>query len=259
MLADSTVAPADKMLDVPQVDPFLGDGDLATAKASLLQGSWGDAEALLHQRGNCSRSMRMLSDADVPIETIEAWHVDVDSARTQTMFGHALIRYGWSIRGNGAGASVGLADGIDFHRVIERAEEVLLESAAADITCPEPWALMLTTGMALGVGQDEIGARFERAHARCAVYPPAVRAMVQASAPKWGGTTIGLRDFAQWVVDEAPEGSPALGAVVEAQVEIAAQIEVGRVRYRSRRLGVVVEDRIEVENGLIAGSSGRGR
>lgn len=196
------------------VDVFFGDERLAQAHASLLQGNWGEAEALMHERGGCSRSMRVLSGADVPMETIELWHEATPTARTTAILANALLQYSRAITEDqdvARGAAI-------------RSEALLQKSIQLDPTSPEPWALLIETGIVLGL--DRIGTKklFDQAHLRAPFHAAAVRARVHADAPQAGGSTIGLREFSRWLVNEAPAQSPALGAVVEAQFAIALDL-----------------------------------
>lgn len=193
------------------IDTFLGDEQLAAAHQALVQGDWRDAEALIVQRRGCSRSIRRLSSSDVPVTAIEAWHEASPSPCTMTILASALLDYGRA-QTNDPEARRGTAT---------RAEALLWASIPLNPISPESWALLISTGVELGFDQDELQRRFNQAHQRAPFHPAAVRARVHALSPRVGGSTIGLREFARWVVKESPAGSPALGAVVEAQFEIA--------------------------------------
>lgn len=143
-----------------------------------------------------------------------------ESAVAKAILAGCYVIAAWSARGSGAASQVAEGAWGDFFAGIAEAESLLVQARKLEPTDPLPRALSLITSRALEKPLTETQARFEELNEALPWAPAGASGLVQALAPKWGGTREELVAFGKRLVAEAPEGSPALGQVAALIIEL---------------------------------------
>jgi hypothetical protein len=200
-------------------DPFLGDADLRRAYRSLLDGRWAELELALRGEAGGWLLRSILTSDDAAIETVVFRRLAeaASSGAALALLGGAQVRDAWSLVA-GAGGPVA---GRDQLRVqLTEAEAVLEQAAMKELDLADPWVHLLSSGRGLRMGVIQLRDRFEQAQRLEPFRPDACREYL-LGLRRGGGNDPGLFDFARWVEEEAPPGSPAREVLPRAHLEFA--------------------------------------
>lgn len=140
-----------------------------------------------------------------------------DEPLAWTVRGAKGVHWGWQARG---GATDVDGDAwIEFQRRLGGADEDLARGAALDPTDPTPHCFRLIAARGLELGLDVIRERFDEVTELEPLHRAAHNHMIQALAPKWGGSNDAMFEFARHVTATAPEGSAVHVVIAEAHIE----------------------------------------
>jgi hypothetical protein len=231
-------------IDNPRLAKFGWDPALEPEIERAKAGDWLRLEAFLSGQSDLQLRDRYLTAVTGSLEKRPRWIDDWVSARPDPYLpllfrGRHWIDWAWDARGGGRAKTVADGAWALFHERLQVAQ-VDLERAAslAPEGDPGPWVAMLPLAMGLGFEKAVVMAIFEEIQKRTPWNHQACSSMVQVLAPKWGGSWSLLFDFANWVLDEAPDGANVNSIMVEAHIE--GWIEEGSRLYL--RLPGVRED-----------------
>ncbi|GAA3967249.1 hypothetical protein [Thermobifida alba] len=155
-----------------------------------------------------------------------------DAADLLLWLGRTLIDEAWQIRGDGTADTVGPERFKLFFATLARARDPLLAAAEINPDDPVPWACLQWFALGMQLDREEKDYVWQRVIERCPTLYPAHWGRVQILAPKWGGSTEEMMEFARGSVELAPEGHPLTSMIALAHRERLHDVVRDLVRRR---------------------------
>ncbi len=253
----SARTPPPSAVELPRLDrldPFLGDVELRTAYKALVDGDWARLERFLDVSPKSWMFGPIVTSEVVGLETItfERWVGFKASPRSRSFHAAVLVRDAFAAHRRAIDAGTNGQHQTDVIRFTERlrnAEQILYEVVTDRPAMADPWVTLLITGRGLQVSLEELRERFENAHSRAPFRPDACRQYLQSLTKKWNGSNVATFDFAHWIENEAPPGSPAREALPTAHIE-KGLLEQGRANLATYLMQPEVV--AELATGLLA-------
>ncbi|WP_344509577.1 hypothetical protein [Dactylosporangium maewongense] len=154
-----------------------------------------------------------------------------DSSLARTLLGSRCVVLGWEARTTSRAANVSQAQWRVFYDHLGRAERLLTDAVAIDPGNAAAWTERIVTARALGFEPAEARRRYDKAAEHCDVPYRAQGRLIQNLAPKWGGSTKAMHDFAQECLKAGPPGTLAGAVVADAHIEHAFTSDrISRIR-----------------------------
>ena len=208
----------------PQPLPFNGDETAIRFHDELAAGRWQEYRDFLTATPDSGLRAfyldAMPAEGDERPSWLDEWvAAEPGSSLPLLARGWHGVDWAWAARGDGRAKTVKREAWPVFRARLKAAEEDLARASALDEADPLPAARSITAAMGLSRGQKEIRRRFDEADRREPLNRSACRAMIQATARKWGGSHAGMFRFAREVAERAPEGHSSLKTVALAHIE----------------------------------------
>ena len=205
-------------------DPTLGD---PRAAAIVQSAENGDLDGLIAALGE-ARTIEerealtaVLPDIPGSAQLFDTWvEREPDSADAWLARGAHGVGWAWEARGGGYAEYVDDEEFKVFFERLRRAEESLQRAVELSPEDPVPWTHLLTSGRGLQVPKEEQWMRYEESKRRHPFLPVANAMMLQYLCQKWFGSDIESLEFAGGVAREAPDGSPVIGVLPSAHIEV---------------------------------------
>jgi hypothetical protein len=198
--------------------PFAFQTDLAGLwpewglfREALKRRDWPACRVVLDSVGLAQRTRLLQHGAEE--KNLEDWlrgliRSDTGDGALFALLGHHLTNVGWAIRTASQASRVSRRQWRGFYDWVEKAEQVLIEGVARHPSDPAVWAMRLTSGRGISLGQDEAARRYDRLCAIDEHHLPAQTDHLQQLLPKWGGDWERAHAFARDRTFAAPPGSP---------------------------------------------------
>lgn len=204
------------------IDPFQRDPIARQVHDAMAARDWDtvrrvfDGPLTEHQR---SRYLDAATHAPGVPEWIETVCRDHPAATLPLLVrGINAIFWAWELRGSGYAHTVAQDKWATIGQRLKLAENCLDEVVERDPACAEAREYLISLAMARSLGMEEKWKRFEALVAVAPTHDGGHRAMLQALAAKWGGSTEEMFRFARERAAFAP-GTALPGLIAQAHLE----------------------------------------
>jgi hypothetical protein len=221
-------APAPPSIDAPRVVKYMGDPVVEHWTKKALAGEWQDLEVFLGDLRDIRLRDYYISEICNEIEGrpkwIDGWVAKRPGAWLPLMFrGEHSVCWAWQARGSGWAKDVPKdAFKLFFHRLGLARQDLETATRMCPPDDPGPLVPQIHMGMGLNYRKPEIMQIWYDIQDRLPWHGWAVGSMIQALAPKWGGSLAAMMDFAH-ATAAAPAGSGAHIGLVKAHFEVVRE------------------------------------
>ncbi|WP_051813880.1 hypothetical protein [Kitasatospora sp. MBT63] len=186
---------------VHEVDPALGDQELAVLRTRAAAGDWAavrDGLTAAADPAELTWLLAMVSE----VGGIERWlpeavAAEPDSALPLLLSGARQVAWAWEARTRASAKYVSQEQWRTFHERLEVAEEQLYEVAEREPGWLGPWYFLQISGRGASLGADTVRYRFEAATRRHPGHLGSHRQQLQQSCAKWSGSHEEMHHFAR--------------------------------------------------------------
>ena len=186
-------------------DPAFDDLDLAEARDELAQGRWEPARDLLEDtRNNWDRRahrIRVLAETVAASAWIERWQA-LDPHNPHAAALRAQVEVVRAVRSRSQVSDTGTS------KTLDEVEELCRRAASLSPKDPVPWISLITLARAQGASRDELWARWHELRQRDEWSRDGHHQTLIYLFATWQGSHAEMYDFAYWLAEEAPDGSP---------------------------------------------------
>lgn len=233
---DGQGTPPPGRFDLPVTDPAL-----AAAADHLVR--HGDPEPLHgrlqaadpgHQAAQARDVAEHLTDR-APIDAWVATH-GAGSPLPWAVLSLWHVEQGWAIRGGGYSPQLDAYERDRFFQHLRDADAAAWCGHVADPQSALPWATTFAPGLGLEIPKEELIARHDRIAQLGVEVPMADLGLLQALAPKWGGSEALMFAYARQLAEQAAPGSPRqiLPCIAHLEALIGFDDKNGREFYREQ-------------------------